>query len=144
MKTYVPKIDSSNRKWHLVDLKGAVLGRTAVQIANILRGKNKPIFTPHIDTGDHVIVVNAKELKVSGNKQDQNMYYRYSGYPGGLKETSFRKKMQVKPGDVVKHAVKGMLPKNRLGRKMIKKLHIYPGADHPHVAQKPEVLAINK
>ena len=144
MKTYIPKVDSSNRKWHLVDLSGAVLGRTAVKIANILRGKDKPIFTPHIDTGDHVIAVNASGLSVSGNKEGQKKYYRYSGYPSGLKETSFRKKMQTKPEDVFTHAVKGMLPKNKLGRKMIKKLHVYAGAVHPHVAQKPESLALNK
>ena len=144
MKTYIPKIDSSNRKWHLVDLNGVVLGRTAVKVANILRGKDKPIFTPHIDTGDHVIAVNAGGLKVSGKKQEQNMYYRYSGYPGGLKQTSFKKKMQSTPEFVFIHAVKGMLPKNKLGRKMLKKLHVYAGAEHQHAAQKPELLAINK
>lgn len=144
MKTYLPKIDSSNRKWHLVDLNGVVLGRTAVKVANILRGKDKPIFTPHIDTGDHVIAVNAGGLKVSGKKQEQNMYYRYSGYPGGLKVTSFKKKMQSTPEYVFIHAVKGMLPKNKLGRKMLKKLHVYAGAEHQHAAQKPELLAINK
>ena len=144
MKTYLPKIDSSNRKWHLVDLDGVVLGRTAVKVANILRGKDKPIFTPHIDTGDHVIAVNAGGLKVSGKKQEQNMYYRYSGYPGGLKETSFKKKMQSTPEFVFIHAVKGMLPKNKLGRKMLKKLHVYAGAEHQHAAQKPELLEINK
>ena len=144
MKTFIPKIDSSNRKWHLVDLNGVVLGRTAVKVANILRGKDKPIFTPHIDTGDHVIAVNAGGLKVSGKKQEQNMYYRYSGYPGGLKETSFKKKMQSTPEYVFIHAVKGMLPKNKLGRKMLKKLHVYAGAEHQHAAQKPELLTINK
>ena len=144
MKTYIPKIDSSNRKWHLVDLNGVVLGRTAVKVANILRGKDKPIFTPHIDTGDHVIAVNAGGLKVSGKKQEQNMYYRYSGYPGGLKQTSFKKKMQSTPEYVFIHAVKGMLPKNKLGRKMLKKLHVYAGAEHQHAAQKPELLTINK
>jgi len=144
MKTYIPKIDSSNRKWHLVDLNGVVLGRTAVKVANILRGKDKPIFTPHIDTGDHVIAVNAGGLKVSGKKQEQNMYYRYSGYPGGLKEISFKKKMQLTPEYVFIHAVKGMLPKNKLGRKMLKKLHVYAGAEHQHAAQKPELLSINK
>ena len=144
MKTYLPKIDSSSRKWHLIDLNGAVLGRTAVKVANVLRGKDKPIFTPHIDTGDHVIAVNAGGLKVTGKKQEQNMYYRYSGYPGGLKETSFLKKMKSKPEDIFTHAVKGMLPKNKLGRKMLKKLHVYAGAEHRHVAQKPESLAINK
>ena len=144
MKTYIPKIDSSNRKWHLIDLNGVVLGRTAVKVANILRGKDKPIFTPHIDTGDHVIAVNAGGLKVSGKKQEQNMYYRYTGYPGGLKQTSFKKKMQSTPEYVFIHAVKGMLPKNKLGRKMLKKLHVYAGAEHQHAAQKPELLAINK
>ncbi|MCH7947773.1 MAG: 50S ribosomal protein L13 [candidate division Zixibacteria bacterium] len=144
MKTYIPKIDSSNRKWHLVDLNGVVLGRTAVKVANILRGKDKPIFTPHMDTGDHVIAVNASGLKVSGKKLEQNMYYRYSGYPGGLKKTSFKKKMQSTPEYVFIHAVKGMLPKNKLGRKMLKKLHVYAGDKHEHAAQKPELLAINK
>ena len=144
MKTYLPNIDSSNRNWHLVDLDGVVLGRTAVKVANILRGKDKPIFTPHIDTGDHVIAVNAGGLKVSGKKQEQNMYYRYSGYPGGLKQTSFKKKMQSTPEFVFIHAVKGMLPKNKLGRKMLKKLHVYAGAEHQHAAQKPELLEINK
>ncbi len=124
MKTYIPKIDSSNRKWHLVDLNGVVLGRTAVKVANILRGKDKPIFTPHIDTGDHVIAVNAGGLKVSGKKQEQNKYFRYSGYPGGLKETSFMKKMKSRPEDVFIHAVKGMLPKNKLRGTQINRLKI--------------------
>jgi len=142
--TYIPKADSVSRKWHLVDLKGAALGRTAVKVADVLRGKDKPIFTPHLDMGDNVIVINAKQLKVTAKKGEQFNYYWYSGYPGGLKITSLRDKLQNKPEQVFYHAVWGMLPKGRLGRKMIKKLHIYSGAEHPHTAQKPEPLSIKK
>ncbi len=141
MKTFIPTIDSSNRNWYLVDLKGKILGRTAVAVANILRGKNKPIFTPHLDTGDHVIVINAKEVKLTGkNKPNDLKYYRYSGYPGGLKVTTLGEMMQKRPEDVFLNAVRRMLPKNSLGRKIYKKLHVYAGAEHPHKAQKPEVL----
>ncbi len=140
-KTLIPKADSVGRKWRVVDLKGAPLGRTAVKVADILRGKDKPIFTPHLDMGDNVIAINAKHVKVSAKKKEQYNYYWYSGYPGGLKVTSLRAKLQNKPEEVFYHAVRGMLPKGRLGRKMIKKLHIYTGADHPHTAQKPEALA---
>ncbi len=144
MKTFMPKIDPSNRKWFVVDLDGATLGRAAVQVANILRGKNKPIFTPHLDTGDHVIAVNAKSLRVKGkSKPHQMKYYRYSGYPGGLRETSYANMMQKKPYEVFRLAVRRMLPKNRLGRKMIKKLHVYADAEHPHRAQKPQTLTLS-
>lgn len=139
-KTYLPKVDPDGRKWHVIDLEGAAIGRIAVQVADILRGKNKPIFTPHLDTGDHVVAINAKGLKASGNKREQLKYYRYSGYPGGLKETSLRMQLRKKPEDVFYHAVWGMLPKGRLGRKIIKKLHVYAQGQHPHAAQKPEQL----
>jgi large subunit ribosomal protein L13 len=138
MKTFIPKVDPGSRKWIVVDLEGAILGRAAGQVANILRGKNKPIFTPHIDTGDHVIAVNASGLKVTGRKLEQKRYYRYSGYPGGLKSERLAERLVRRPDDVFRLAVRGMLPKNRLGRKMLKKLHVYAGADHPHQAQKPE------
>ena len=141
MKTFMPSPDSNNRKWWLVDLDDAVLGRTAVRVATILRGKHTPLFTPHLDMGDHVVVVNAKKVRITGaNKPLQLAYYRYSGYPGGLKKTTFARLIDKKPEDVFRHAVRRMLPKNRLGRKLIKKLHIYAGAEHPHKAQRPECL----
>jgi len=144
MKTYLPNIEEvhKNRKWHLVDLKGLTLGRAAVKIADILRGKDKPIFTPHMDTGDYVIAINAAHLKVTGTKEDKMEYFRYSGYPGGLKKVSFRKMMDGNSPDVFIHAVKGMLPKNKLGRAMIKKLHVYADENHPHNAQKPQNLEL--
>jgi large subunit ribosomal protein L13 len=142
MKTFIPKVDPNNRKWVVVDLNGAVLGRAAVKVADMLRGKDKPIFTPHLDTGDHVVVVNAGGVKVSGAKMQQVRYYHYTGYPGGLRSISMGDQMQKKPEDVFAKAVKRMLPKNRLGRKMFKKLHVYAGAEHPHQAQKPEKRAL--
>lgn len=145
MKTFVPKIDPNNRKWFLLDLEDAILGHAAVQVANILRGKNKPIFTPHLDTGDHVVAVNAKSLRVKGKSKPQQMkYYRYSGYPSGLREANFADLMQKKPQEVFRLAVRRMLPKNRLGRKMIKKLHVYAGTEHPHQAQKPQTLKLSE
>ncbi len=144
INTFIPKVDPNGRKWHLIDLQGAALGRTAVKVADILRGKNKPIFTPHLDLGDNVVAINAKQLKVAAKKRDQYNYYWYSGYPGGLKVTSLRSKLQNKPEQVFYEAVWGMLPKGRLGRKMIKKLHIYAGTAHPHAAQKPEALTLRK
>lgn len=144
MKTFLPKIDSANRKWWVVDLQGATLGRAAVKVATILRGKNKTIFTPHLDTGDHVIALNAGGMRVSGTaKPTQQMYYHYTGYPGGLRGISYADLMNKKPEDAFSLAVRRMLPKNRLGRKMFKKLHVYPGADHPHQAQKPEILKLS-
>ena len=144
MKTFVPKIDPSQRKWWVIDLDDVVLGRAAVQVAKVLRGKNKPIFTPHLDTGDHVVVVNAKQVRLSGKNKPNNLrYYRYSGYPGGLKERTFDDLMQSKPEEAFRLAVRRMLPKNRLGRKMFKKLHVYAGSEHPHQAQKPETLKVN-
>ncbi len=145
MKTFIPKVDSANRKWFVVDLDGAILGRSAIKVANTLRGKNKPIFTPHMDTGDHVIAINARGLRVTGNnKPKQLKYYRYSGYPSGLRETTFEQMMQKRPEDVFMNAVRRMLPKNRLGRKVLKKLHVYADGKHPHVAQKPEELKLNR
>ena len=143
-KTFILKPEPNSRKWHVIDLKGAALGRTAVKVADILRGKNKPIFAPHLDMGDNVVAINAKQLKVSAKKSEQYKYYWYSGYPGGLKVTSLRSKLNTKPQEVFYHAVWGMLPKGRLGRKMIKKLHIYSGAQHPHKAQQPEPLSLRK
>ncbi len=141
MKTYMPKVDPHNKKWWVLDLDGVILGRAAIKVADVLRGKDKPIFTPHIDTGDHVVVINASSVKVTGKlKPLQMKYYRYSGYPGGLRETTFEKMLDKKPEEVFRLAVRRMLPKNRLGRKMFKKLHVYGENQHPHKAQKPEVL----
>ncbi len=143
MKTFIPKIDPSNKKWHIIDLNDIVLGRAACKVADILRGKNKPIFTPHMDCGDHVIIINAEKVKVNGgNKQDQLRYYKYSGYPGGLRTTTFTEMIQKKPEHIFKLAVRRMLPKNKLGRKIYKKLHVYAGDNHPHAAQKPEELKL--
>lgn len=143
MKTFLPKIDSNHRKWWVVDVNDQILGRAAITVANILRGKNKPIFTPHLDTGDHVVVVNARSLRVTGkNKPLQMSYYRFSGYPGGLRRTAFADMMQTKPEEAFRLAVKRMLPKTRLGRKMIKKLHVYADGEHRHQAQKPETFKL--
>lgn len=144
MKTFTLRIDPSERKWYVVDLKGATLGRVAVKVANILRGKDKPIFSPHVDNGDNVIVVNAAEMRLTGRKLEQKKYYRYSGYPGGLKEISLATMIARRPERVFTLAVKRMLPKNRLGRKLIKKLHVYAGPEHPHQAQKPEKLGLSQ
>lgn len=144
MKTFIPKIDPLNRKWYLIDLENVILGRAAVKVATILRGKNKPIFTPHLDTGDNVIVINAEKARLSGKNKPFNLrYYRYSGYPGGLKERTFEQLTAKKPEEAFRLAVRRMLPKNRLGRKMFKKLHVYAGPEHPHKAQKPESLKIS-
>ena len=130
------------RKWYVVDAEGKTLGRLASEVANVLRGKNKPIYTPHIDTGDYVIVVNAEKVKVTGKKLDQKIYYHHSEYVGGMKEATLKEMMQKKPEFVITHAVKGMLPKGPLGRQMLKKLHVYAGPEHNHAAQKPETLDI--
>ena len=140
MKTYMANPDKIERKWYVVDAEGQTLGRLAVEVAKVLRGKNKPEFTPHIDTGDNVIVINAEKIKVTGKKLDQKVYYHHSDYVGGMKETTLREMMAKKPEQVIELAVKGMLPKGPLGRTMIKKLHVYAGAEHAHQAQKPEVL----
>ena len=140
MKTYMANPDKIERKWYVVDAEGQTLGRLAAEVAKVLRGKNKPEFTPHIDTGDNVIVINAEKIKVTGKKLDQKVYYHHSDYVGGMKETTLREMMAKKPEQVIELAVKGMLPKGPLGRTMNKKLHVYAGAEHAHQAQKPEVL----
>ena len=142
MKTFMAKAGAVERKWYVVDADGMPLGRLASQVAAILRGKNKPIFTPHCDTGDHVIVINASKVVLTGRKLDQKVYYHHSGYPGGLKETVYRKLLAEKPEFAVKHAIVGMLPKNPLGRQMARKLRVYAGAEHEHEAQQPEVLEL--
>ncbi|MBW2201461.1 MAG: 50S ribosomal protein L13 [Deltaproteobacteria bacterium] len=140
--TYSAKACDNKRKWWVVDAKGAVLGRMASSIASSLRGKHNPLYTPHVDTGDWVIVVNAEKLVLTGRKLEQKKYYRHSGYIGGLKTITAKKLMEKRPEDLVRFAVKGMLPKNRLGRKLFKKLKVYSGDQHPHVAQQPEALKI--
>lgn len=140
MKTFMASPEKIERKWYVVDAEGCTLGRLTSEIAKVLRGKNKPEFTPHIDTGDNVIVINAEKIKVTGKKLDQKVYYHHSDYVGGMKETTLREMMAKKPEQVIELAVKGMLPKGPLGRTMIKKLHVYAGAEHAHQAQKPEVL----
>ena len=143
MKTFMAKAETVERKWYLIDAEGMVLGRLASQVANILRGKNKPVYTPNVDTGDYVIIVNADKVVLTGRKLDQKIYYHHSGYAGGLKKTVYRKLMADKPEFAVKHAVIGMLPKGPLGRKMATKLHVYAGSEHEHAAQKPEALKLS-
>ena len=140
MKTYMANPDKIERKWYVVDAEGATLGRLASEIAKVLRGKNKPEYTPHIDTGDYVIVVNAEKVQVTGKKLQQKIYYNHSEYGGGLKETTLAELLAKKPEKVIELAVKGMLPKGPMGRDMIKKLHVYAGPEHANQAQKPEVL----
>jgi large subunit ribosomal protein L13 len=140
VKTYAVKASEIERQWYLVDAQGKTLGRLASEIAKILRGKHKPTFTPHLDTGDYVVVVNAEKIHVTGNRLDEKRYYRYSGYPGGLKSVPLRELLEKHPTRAIRYAVKGMLPKNRLGRAMIKKLKVYAGSEHPHEAQKPVPL----
>lgn len=140
MKTFMASPATIDRKWYVVDATDMTLGRMASEVAKILRGKNKPIFTPHMDTGDYVIVVNAEKIKVTGKKLEQKTYYRHSEYVGGMKETKLKEKLAKKPEEVIELAVKGMLPKGPLGRQMYKKLFVYAGPDHKHAAQKPEVL----
>ena len=140
MKTYMANPNKIERKWYVVDATDKTLGRLTSEIAKVLRGKNKPVYTPHIDTGDYVIVVNAEKIAVTGKKLDQKIYYNHSEYVGGMKETTLREMMDKKPEKVIELAVKGMLPKGPLGRSMIKKLHVYAGPEHDHQAQKPEVL----
>ena len=140
----MPKAADITRKWYVVDAEGLALGRVASQVANILRGKNKPIYTPHVDTGDYVIIINASKVILTGKKLDQKIYYKHSGYVGGLKETKYRKLLAEKPEEALRHAVVGMLPKGPLGRQMAKKLFVYANDSHPHAAQKPEVLELIK
>ena len=140
MKTFMDSPATIDRKWYVVDATGCTLGRLASEVASVLRGKNKPTYTPHIDTGDYVIVINADKIKVTGKKLDQKIYYNHSDFPGGMRETTLREKLAKSPESVIELAVKGMLPKGPLGRTMIDKLHVYAGPDHKHAAQKPEVL----
>jgi large subunit ribosomal protein L13 len=143
MKTFIPKVDPANRKWWIVDLEGQTLGRVAVKVATILRGKDKPHFTPHLDTGDHVIAVNASSVKITGShKPDQMAFHYYTGYPGGLRTITFKEHMRTKPENAFALAVRRMMPKSNLGKKQFSKLHVYPGATHPHTAQKPEKLVL--
>ncbi len=142
MRTYSPKPADITRAWHIVDADGLVLGRLATEVATILRGKHKPIFAPHVDVGDHVIVVNADKVVLTSGKGDAKMAYRHSGYPGGLTATSYTELMTDRSDEVVRNAVRGMLPKTRLGRQMLTKLKVYRGAEHPHAAQSPEPLEI--
>lgn len=142
MRTLFAKKGDVERRWYLFDAKDAVLGRLAVKIANCLRGKNKPIFTPNCDTGDFIIVVNAEKVKLTGKKLDNKIYYRHSGYPGGIKAETARARLSRCPEKVITEAVWGMIPKGRLGRAMIKKLKVYRGSEHPHKAQKPEILSV--
>jgi large subunit ribosomal protein L13 len=138
--TYSARPKDIERRWYLVDAEGKILGRLATEVAVVLRGKHKAIYTPSMDTGDYVIVINADKVVVTGGKESKKIYYHHSGYPGGLKETSYEEKFARHPEQVVIHAVRGMLPKNRLGRAMLQKLHVYSGSEHPHEAQKPEPL----
>ncbi|HHU02581.1 MAG TPA: 50S ribosomal protein L13 [Christensenellaceae bacterium] len=142
MNTYMAKAESVERKWYVVDADGMVLGRLASQVASILRGKHKSIYTPHVDTGDYVIIINADKVVLTGKKLDQKYMYRHSGYPGGLKSTKYRHLMEDKPELAVKKAIVGMLPKGPLGRKMAKKLFVYAGSEHVHQAQQPELLPL--
>ncbi|NTV89544.1 MAG: 50S ribosomal protein L13 [Clostridiales bacterium] len=143
MKTFMAKAEEVQRKWYVVDADGKPLGRLSSEVAKILRGKNKPIYTPHVDTGDHVIVINAEKVLLTGNKLEGKIYRHYSGYPGGMKEVKYKHMMETKPEKVIELAIKGMLPKNSLGRAMFTKLKVYKGSEHEHQAQKPEILEIN-
>ncbi len=142
MKTFVAKKESIERSWFLVDARDQVLGRLASEVAKVLRGKHRPTFTPHVDMGDHIIVINAAEIRLTGKKPLQKVYRRHTGYPGGLKEETAMKLLQRKPELVIERAVKGMLPKNSLGRSLFRKLKVYAGAQHPHAAQKPQPLPL--
>lgn len=138
MKSYIAKPAEVERKWYVIDAEDKTLGKIASEVASILRGKKKPIYTPHVDTGDYVIVINAEKVRVTGKKEEQKIYKSHSGYPGGLKETTLRELRAKKPEEIIRHAVKGMMPKGKLGRQMFKKLKVYDGPEHPHTAQNPE------
>ena len=142
MKTFMAKKDETKRDWLLIDAAGKTLGRVATEVACFLRGKHKPVYTPHIDTGDYVVIVNAEQILVTGQKASQKIYYRHSGYPGGIKGVVFSKMIKAKPEYVIRQAVKGMLPKNALGRQMMSKLKVYAGGEHPHEAQQPRMIAL--
>ncbi len=142
MKTVSAKAETVQRGWYVIDATDKVLGRLATEVAHRLRGKHKPVFTPHVDTGDYIVVVNAEKIHVSGNKTEQKTYYHHTGFPGGIKETGYKDLKEKHPERIIEKAVKGMLPKNSLGRAMFKKLHVYAGAEHKHTAQQPEALKI--
>lgn len=143
VKTFLPKPLETSRQWHVFDAKGVVLGRLAVKVANVLRGKNKPVYTPHVDTGDFVVVINAAQVRLTGKKEEQKSYMSYSGWRGGERYRTVAEVRAKHPENLIAHAVKGMLPKNRLGRQMLTKLKIYAGADHPHSAQQPKPMTLN-
>lgn len=143
MSTYSPKSSEIQRAWHVVDAEGMVLGRLATEVARLLRGKHKPSFTPHLDTGDHVIVINADKVVLTAHKAEQKLVYRHSGFPGGLKTATYARLLDTKPEEAVRRTIKGMLPKNRLGRQMLTKLKVYAGPTHPHSAQQPTPYAID-
>lgn len=143
MKTHTVKAKDIVQEWHVIDAAGKPLGRMASEIAHVLRGKHKPTYSPHLDLGDHIIVINAEKIYVTGKKRQQKLYYSYSGYPGGLKTSTFQNEMKKDPTKIVRRAVRGMLPHNRLGRKLLKKLKVYAGAEHPHEAQQPKEIEIN-
>lgn len=142
MKTYIPKSEEIERNWRLVDADGKVLGRIATEIADILRGKNKPVFTPHLDTGDFVVVVNAEKIRLTGNKMTDKVYYHHTGFPGGIKGITAEKLLEKEPGKLISEAVKGMLPKNKLRKQFMGKLKVYAGSKHPHEAQQPQVVSL--
>jgi large subunit ribosomal protein L13 len=142
MRTYVPRLGETEQRWYLVDAEGKVLGRMASRIASVLRGKHRPEFTPHLDLGDHVIVINAEKVVLTGKKAQIKTYHRHSGYPGGMRTVSFQEMAEKHPERIVYLAVKGMLPRSRLGRRMLRKLRVYTGPTHPHQAQTPEILAV--
>jgi large subunit ribosomal protein L13 len=142
MRTYSAKPTDVQRAWHIIDAEGLVLGRLCTEVATLLRGKHKPMYTPSMDTGDHVVIINASKIVLTSGKADREMVYDYSGYPGGLKSETYANLLGRKPGDAIRRSIRGMLPKGSLGRQMIKKLQVYPGAEHPHAAQSPKVLEI--
>ena len=142
MRTYTPKASEIQRAWHVIDAEGMVLGRVCTEAARILRGKHKPIFAPHIDTGDHVVIINCEKVVLTSGKAEKKKVFRHSGFPGGIKEQTFADLMEKKPADAVRNTVRGMLPKNRLGRAQLKKLKVYAGPNHPHAAQKPQTLEL--
>jgi len=144
MKTHLPKVNLESRKWHVIDADGAVLGRLAAQVANVLRGKNKPVYTPHLDAGDFVVVINAEKVVLTGKKETDKKYMSYSGWRGGEKYRSVASVRQRQPEKLITHAVRGMVPKNRLGRVLMTKLKVYKGSEHPHAAQQPQPLAVAK
>ena len=144
MKTYLPKVNLDERKWHVIDADGAILGRLAAQVANILRGKDKPVYTPHLDAGDFVVVINAEKIKLTGKKETQKSFMTYSGWKGGEKYRTVEQVRSKQPEKLITHAVRGMVPKNRLGRTLMTKLKVYKGAEHPHTAQQPATLLASK